>query len=281
MNDDERPSLEAILCYPDSDAERLVFADWLEEHGQVERAEFIRVQCQLAADPHEPALCNVTGICARCSRTLELRRRERELLDRNEGAWLGWLKEAWGAEWVPVRECGLKWRRGFIESVSCTAADWLQHGRQIVRCQPIREVRLTGIYPSRSQFAEAPTVPSEQQGLPFWSWSPPMQGNGWSSDQVPWEIYPLLDGACNQYHKQYLSEAAAWEALSRAALLWARQEPCLACEGRGLQILRRSYRCPECQGRGWVDFRTLLVRAGGKDSGSRPTPASPELPSSE
>src|SRR5215218_395524 len=38
----------AILAHPDEDTPRLVYADWLDEHGQPDRAEFIRVQCRLA-----------------------------------------------------------------------------------------------------------------------------------------------------------------------------------------------------------------------------------------
>jgi uncharacterized protein (TIGR02996 family) len=40
--------LKAIVNNPDDDFPRLVFADWLEEHGDVERAEFIRIQCRIA-----------------------------------------------------------------------------------------------------------------------------------------------------------------------------------------------------------------------------------------
>jgi uncharacterized protein (TIGR02996 family) len=40
--------LQAILDDVEDDALRLVYADWLEEHGQPERAEFIRVQVELA-----------------------------------------------------------------------------------------------------------------------------------------------------------------------------------------------------------------------------------------
>jgi len=36
--------LNAIHATPDDDAPRLVFTDWLEENGEVERAEFIRIQ---------------------------------------------------------------------------------------------------------------------------------------------------------------------------------------------------------------------------------------------
>jgi uncharacterized protein (TIGR02996 family) len=40
--------LRGILENPDDDGPRLVYADWLEEHGDPERAAFIRVQCRLA-----------------------------------------------------------------------------------------------------------------------------------------------------------------------------------------------------------------------------------------
>jgi uncharacterized protein (TIGR02996 family) len=40
--------LQNILAHPEDDTPRVVFADWLEEHGAPERAEFIRLQCQLA-----------------------------------------------------------------------------------------------------------------------------------------------------------------------------------------------------------------------------------------
>lgn len=44
----EKPFLEAIRDAPEDDLPRLVFADWLDENGQPDRAEFIRVQCELA-----------------------------------------------------------------------------------------------------------------------------------------------------------------------------------------------------------------------------------------
>ena len=52
--------LQAILEQPDDDAPRLVFADWLEEHGEPVRAEFIRRQCQLANVPEYDALWQQT-----------------------------------------------------------------------------------------------------------------------------------------------------------------------------------------------------------------------------
>jgi uncharacterized protein (TIGR02996 family) len=56
MNHPENPGLLAgIIANAEDDAPRLVYADWLEENGDLERAEFIRVQCALfdksPADP--------------------------------------------------------------------------------------------------------------------------------------------------------------------------------------------------------------------------------------
>ena len=40
--------LQAMVETPDDDTPRLVYADWLEENGDADRAEFIRLQCELA-----------------------------------------------------------------------------------------------------------------------------------------------------------------------------------------------------------------------------------------
>jgi uncharacterized protein (TIGR02996 family) len=52
--------LRTILAYPDDDAPRLVYADWLDERGDAERAEFIRLQVRLhrmpVGDTDRPAL---------------------------------------------------------------------------------------------------------------------------------------------------------------------------------------------------------------------------------
>lgn len=47
MSDEEKAFLKAVCWNPADDAPRLIYADWLEEHGQAERAEFIRLQIEL------------------------------------------------------------------------------------------------------------------------------------------------------------------------------------------------------------------------------------------
>ena len=42
--------LQAILDEPEDDAPRLIYADWLEDNGEADRAEFIRLQIELARD---------------------------------------------------------------------------------------------------------------------------------------------------------------------------------------------------------------------------------------
>ena len=47
--------IASIVAQPEGDTARLVYADWLDEHGQPERAEFIRVQCELTRRMEESA----------------------------------------------------------------------------------------------------------------------------------------------------------------------------------------------------------------------------------
>src|SRR5262245_31292460 len=51
-----QPFLRTICENPDDDAPRLVYADWLDENGDADRAEFIRLHVQLAREPDAPGL---------------------------------------------------------------------------------------------------------------------------------------------------------------------------------------------------------------------------------
>jgi uncharacterized protein (TIGR02996 family) len=58
--------LEAIADNPDDDTPRLVYADWLDDHGDAHRAEFIRVQCELARLPAEDPRRTDLGVAGPC-----------------------------------------------------------------------------------------------------------------------------------------------------------------------------------------------------------------------
>ncbi len=81
----------AIADAPDDDTPRLIYADWLEENGQAERAEFIRVQIELARGVHDD------------QRRGELRIRERELLRAHRATWDGELPPELAADYVYER----------------------------------------------------------------------------------------------------------------------------------------------------------------------------------
>src|SRR5262245_13586688 len=98
--------LQAVIDDPDDDAVRLVYADFLEDHGQPARADFIRVQIELARDP----------------RRGDLEARELALVKEHESTWVGSLRGlVLGGEFHPPY-C---FRRGFVEEATLSAEDFL------------------------------------------------------------------------------------------------------------------------------------------------------------
>jgi uncharacterized protein (TIGR02996 family) len=138
--------LAAIIAQPAEDLPRLMYADWLDEHGQPERAEFIRVQCELSRMPHTGGPEEEDGNCATCKMRKPLEDREELLLSRG-GDWVGfpYLKPG-GARrntFLTAGETYFRFRRGFVADMSCTSADWLAHADAITAAHPIERVRLT------------------------------------------------------------------------------------------------------------------------------------------
>jgi len=109
--------LKAVCDHPDDDTPRLVFADWLQEHGEDERAEFIRLQIQLHRRTYLP------------SEEEQLKRREAKLLWANR-----WKGDFPGAEQV-------RFSRGLVNHAHFfNAADFLNSlGRA-----PLRSVVIYG-----------------------------------------------------------------------------------------------------------------------------------------
>src|SRR5436309_2100877 len=71
----EQAFLADIVAHPDDDGPRLIFADWLDEHGQADRAAFIRAQIERLRLKEGD------------DRQEELRRREGYLLLEEQEAW--------------------------------------------------------------------------------------------------------------------------------------------------------------------------------------------------
>lgn len=124
--------LRAICETPDDDSPRLIYADWLEENGQPERAEFIRLQI---ADP--------TGLVSDNNAF----RRQLELLETHGARWSEPVADAFGyslrhiSKWRDGAEW--EWRRGFVSSVICSGDHWIACGNDVLAVAPVRAVRLT------------------------------------------------------------------------------------------------------------------------------------------
>jgi uncharacterized protein (TIGR02996 family) len=140
---DEEALMATIREQPDSDAPRLVYADWLEEHGDPLHAEFIRVQCEI----HRLSCTCVpfsakSSACQRCllfKRQVQLESHVYPKLAIN-----------------PIAVWPVLMSRGFLEAVRVSARDLLQifRGRRpdmqtmnTLRRHPLRLVELDGFHP--------------------------------------------------------------------------------------------------------------------------------------
>src|SRR5580765_3081701 len=105
------PFLLAIRERPDDLGPRLVYADWLEERGECDRAELIRLQCRS-----------------------EDGWRVRELVHLHGVSWAGAAAR---------HSYGVAFRRGFVEEITVCARTLLAHAEEIFDA-PIRLLRVIG-----------------------------------------------------------------------------------------------------------------------------------------
>jgi uncharacterized protein (TIGR02996 family) len=109
---------------PDDNGPRLVYADWLEEQGECDRAELIRLQC-------------LGGDAAR----------EQELLTRHGESWAGPAAQ---------HSYAIAYRRGFVEEITLDITDLFRHGDAIFVAAPIRLLRLIGAGRNIDAFLSSP-----------------------------------------------------------------------------------------------------------------------------
>lgn len=140
--------MKAVCASPADDLPRLVLADWLEENGQPERAEFIRLQCELEkvreyGGGHCPG-CLVAGgeLHADGCWVKAGRKRESDLVDAHIRVWLdvavpGAVMSHWSPHNTvpyfvlparpsdPVRAVNVeRVTRGFWTGVACELDTW-------------------------------------------------------------------------------------------------------------------------------------------------------------
>lgn len=279
LTTDTLPALLRAVCLRPHDTDvRLVYADALEESGDVERAEFIRVQIELAgftAPKTGVICCEGKGPPAEAGRRKKcrcqpcvLRRRERELFDYGRDQF--WFSdvcshfaelrhgpvlglESYDQKYIPnsTSSALLTARRGFVEEVACDLATWLTHGPQIVLASPVVAVTVSNV----DVYTHEPPSPlrgcfvlRRDVGNELWSLIQP------DDSQVVSPLYPDRKTALNS--------------LSTTAIRWARIEAkldvkCGRCDGDGkAHGSDRPFEwtgpgtypgnCPVCHGTGYV-----------------------------
>jgi uncharacterized protein (TIGR02996 family) len=124
---DEDALLAAIAAHPDEDTPRLMYADWLDEHGRPLRAEFIRVQIEVARKEE---------------RSFEVLQSEAPLFRRNDE-----LIEKHGRTFFgPLAAHGIgavRFYRGFVWRVELRAELFLELAPVLAAVRPLPHVYVT------------------------------------------------------------------------------------------------------------------------------------------
>jgi uncharacterized protein (TIGR02996 family) len=118
--------LRDVIENPDDDASRLVFADWLDENGAAQRAEFIRSQIEREKLPPHSL------------RYRQMLRREealREEFEPDEPKLISGSEHAWGT-----------YRRGFVEGVRLEASVFVREAERLCSVAPVRDVELLNLH---------------------------------------------------------------------------------------------------------------------------------------
>jgi uncharacterized protein (TIGR02996 family) len=134
------PFLRAICARPDDDTPRLAYADWLDENGDSDRAEFIRCQIAAAAEPHDT----------------RPQKRAKRLFRQHRGNWLAELPQHDGLEWAGA------FTRGFAYSVYLRGTRKLDAFRdQVFAAAPVTHASL--LYAGPTDLAALLAVPGVER----------------------------------------------------------------------------------------------------------------------
>lgn len=273
---DHDAMLAAVAAAPDEDTPRLVYADWLDDHadtvpcpackgrghddtpwpmsngcdtcrgsgsvsdGRRERAEFVRVQVEIARMRSCCPICNPeTGHrrgCANGDDGDELRRRERELFDRHKSVWFG--GDRWAVLLLPDDDPDLMpdlttaiVRRGFVDEVRLPLAALVGGPGRTDYPTP----NVPGLAAALGRvvgLTRVTIVGAEPHELPFspsWNWFDDDSGRVVYPDAIPGELFDLLPGhpvplsRSPRSHKSFPTRAAALDALAAAAMAFCKQ----------------------------------------------------------
>lgn len=119
--------LDDIAAHPDDPTPRLIFADWLEEAGQLLWPAALRGESVYAPNGEDHAVARLRGVIGDTPRVC-----------------VGYIGEA--IDDVAGR-VGLGMHHGLATAIRCSIETWWQHGAKLVRALPLAKVRLAGFVP--------------------------------------------------------------------------------------------------------------------------------------
>jgi uncharacterized protein (TIGR02996 family) len=225
--------LRGILEQPDADDARLVYADWLQEHDQEERAEFIRVQIELAA--LWAGGVEVAGSKRNAKRTVELAARERELFTHRCRKWFpNPSNEEWkwclpGKSWEGSGYC--LFNRGFASHIQMYPGNFLARAASLFAFHPIVWVGLMRTDPAQWS-AEPTSLLHELDGKFFWYQTAPAWATDFSPSYnthwIPGRLCPITGGFRHSHPSLsscvfFDTAADAYAALSRRCVAHGRK----------------------------------------------------------
>jgi uncharacterized protein (TIGR02996 family) len=134
MQTEAEAFLQRIRAAPDDDAQRLIFADWLDEEGDP-RGQFIRVQLALAdLPPDAPGRAALVAV-------------ESDLLAAH--------RDEWEAPFDKLAT-GRVFRRGFVDEVKVEAKQFLRSAHVIFNAAPVRHIHLLDVSESLPAVLQCP-----------------------------------------------------------------------------------------------------------------------------
>jgi uncharacterized protein (TIGR02996 family) len=232
--DIQQAFLADIIENPQDDDIRLIYADWLEEHGDLDRAEFIRVQIRLATmrayalaemqagSQRGRSLClhqyAPIGGCLDCRDLVQL---EYELLRFHAKRWVRrpLPKELHGASlgWdgKSPHVAHLYFHRGFVAEIRGKLDKVMEYLPGLVKIFPIETVLATDKRPNQDTF----WLPEDGMTYEWLLWDIPHV-----AQDLPWELGPHLTGTKKLRYVGYLTQQEAFDDLSRGLLKWAKQQ---------------------------------------------------------